>query len=634
MTDSADPAVSGPSRPRAFVESALATAIDRYGPALFFDPDRLRQLLTEATTEAPKEIDLLLDALSETVPQTLLAAHGNEIESLLPRLVKQVMKHANVERGPATWAVRTWAHALALPTATIDSPARTMAAHPAAVNGGVDFASVITPRNQAPVIARTSLDRAAPPSPEPVASPPDPVEVAAPMRAPPPPIARPAPVPSFAAAPVANPPPASRIAPAPTSEGPPIDRIEALSDFVPLDEVVTAPAPIATPAFVEPPTPAPPTPEPVVDASEAPPVPAMPTPASPVEAEASAVKAADPAPIEVPIVPSAIEMPREASPPVPPEWAVTEPTEPRLPDWLSRPRHLAVVVLVLVVLGTGGIYLMSRFNAEMPAATTSADDAAPAVGQPRPVADEPKVAAPEPAASVATPGGEPDTGASTAGTPSASPALPAALDSHAAPAAPATTPGPTITRIDPQAAVAGKGFSIAVAIDGDPARVAAIERRVIASDTTWPTDVTTSTASALARTRSGAFILPFRPVAAASTSTLQFTAVDRKGVRGPSRSMTLRVANPVTTPATVERATATAGAAAPVAKKAERTACTKSNCGTVVSMRELEPGSRTTNYEIIVRMDDRKIHAVVQPNRWKPGTRLRLSGKRYVEIGG
>ncbi|MEO8936187.1 MAG: hypothetical protein ABI277_02445, partial [Burkholderiaceae bacterium] len=98
------------------IASALAATIDRYGPALFLDHDRLKFLLNQACPDATREITLILAALGEKVPQRLLAAHSDEeLQNALPNLVQELVGNAAFDRRSAVWSVKVWAGALALP---------------------------------------------------------------------------------------------------------------------------------------------------------------------------------------------------------------------------------------------------------------------------------------------------------------------------------------------------------------------------------------------------------------------------------------------------------------------------------------------------------------------------------------
>lgn len=644
MDEQSDATTSdAPPRARAVVEAALATAIDQYGPALFFDPNRLRDLLAQSTTEAPRAIDLLIDALAEDVPQKLIAADIGELPALLPRLVQRLVKNRGVERGPATWTVRTWAHALALPTKSLDAPSRALPM-PVPEPTVVDFGAIVTPLVDRP--ARTS------PVPDP-----------APLPDPPPaPSHRDAAIVAAAAPPIES-----------TVESG-ADPDDAPSDLVPLgdDQLNTVPmallaespeaSPDATPAaeddrhglgilFTDVEREAPGAmrePDAVADAPVA-----IDLDDEPVrrEPEPVAAEPVAPATIAAPIAPLVVSkrafVPKAAdappSPPPPPAVVVETPMRSGTP--LGRKVAIAAVLLVVGVLG---IVLMRPFYApsqtEAPAPTEAPASADSAV--PSPAASPDTRAQTDTPTSVTPPTTEPPPPV-VADAPAAQPTAPApVVDAAPAPVAsskateveqappverPVPAPdAPAIKRIAVPAAVVGKPFSIAVAVDGDPRRIAAIERHVVTSDTNWPSDTTTSTASALARTKRGAFVVPFLAMERPSTTTLQFIVVDKTGARSASRRVTLRVV-PAPAPADTASKEARATQAAPNPKAAAVT-CTNATCGSVASSRDVGQAGGVHGYEIIVRMDDRNIRAVVQTNNWKPGTRVRLAGGRFTAV--
>ena len=103
------------SAPHSPIEAALQSLIDLNGPALLFESDRLASDLRERCPDAEREISVLLRALDVQVPQDLLSAHTDEdLQSLLPRLAKQLSDRKRLATGASTWAVRTWARALGL----------------------------------------------------------------------------------------------------------------------------------------------------------------------------------------------------------------------------------------------------------------------------------------------------------------------------------------------------------------------------------------------------------------------------------------------------------------------------------------------------------------------------------------
>ena len=97
------------------IETALRSLIDLNGPALLFESDRLASDLRERCSDAEREISVLLRALDLQAPHELLGAHTDEdLQSLLPRLAKQLSDRKRLSIEASTWAVRTWARGLGL----------------------------------------------------------------------------------------------------------------------------------------------------------------------------------------------------------------------------------------------------------------------------------------------------------------------------------------------------------------------------------------------------------------------------------------------------------------------------------------------------------------------------------------
>ena len=135
------------------VVQALSSAIDLHGPSLLREPDRLKVYLDQHCPNATREIALIVAAITEGVPQAMLAAHSDDdLEVLLPRLVKRLIERAAIEPASATWAVRTWAHALAVSSSVLDGGriAETRAAAPVATqrSSAAEVLRVATPAVQ------------------------------------------------------------------------------------------------------------------------------------------------------------------------------------------------------------------------------------------------------------------------------------------------------------------------------------------------------------------------------------------------------------------------------------------------------------------------------------------------------
>jgi hypothetical protein len=113
------PPVDGPVGPG--VDRVLSSAMDLYGPAVLREPARLRLYLQTQCPAAAREIGAVMAALGEGVPQAMLAAHSEEdIDVLLPLLIDRLAAKLPIKG--AEWAVRAWAHALAMSTRALDAP--------------------------------------------------------------------------------------------------------------------------------------------------------------------------------------------------------------------------------------------------------------------------------------------------------------------------------------------------------------------------------------------------------------------------------------------------------------------------------------------------------------------------------
>lgn len=99
------------------IEAELASLIDIYGLPLTEQPEQLRLLLSRACPTEPQQIAMIVAALNAQIPQGLRAAEADEaLPSVLRRSATHLQAHAGIAPGWASWAVRAWAHALALPT--------------------------------------------------------------------------------------------------------------------------------------------------------------------------------------------------------------------------------------------------------------------------------------------------------------------------------------------------------------------------------------------------------------------------------------------------------------------------------------------------------------------------------------
>jgi proteasome lid subunit RPN8/RPN11 len=95
------------------VRETLTNLIARYGPALGFDYRRLEGLLREYVGEHRREINVLITAAREGVPENLVKASGTKLDELLGhRLVQQLYENVGMDGVFGSWAVESWAIAL------------------------------------------------------------------------------------------------------------------------------------------------------------------------------------------------------------------------------------------------------------------------------------------------------------------------------------------------------------------------------------------------------------------------------------------------------------------------------------------------------------------------------------------
>lgn len=622
-----DPSLNPPApaaTSRARLEGALSAIVDQYGPSLFFEPDRLKAYLDDACPDAPKGISLVLLALTEAVPQQLLAAHSDaDLRTLLPRLVQQLTERSVFDAPSATWVVRAWTHALALPTIGLDGAPPVMRAAPATV---VDFASIVTPM--------THRKPAVPPGVQAVVQPVLPPEAA----------------PVFAAPvqPEATPPAMDiELRTPPASDPPPLPRAEpievdasvmpaslAAEVVLPSEPVVPAPEHVpaeTAAAIVEP-----------VDRPQPEPVVATPSLPEPIVVEPAVVAPSD---VEPASVEPAVVEPEAASPPLLPEPIVV-PVEPvATPTW-ARPAHVpppararssrgravgigvAVLLAIIAVIGLNRRDASSPDTPQSPAiarndvpVATAPPEPAPSPAMPDRPATTTGATATESAPATSTPSAaivEPEKVTTTTSDASLPPPLanvqapPPSSEPAPAPVAPPpvvaiskpdTPAPPTIARIDVPHAAPGKPLLLAIHVDlASSAELSLVERRVV--DGSVP--MRSTPASSLERARKGVLLYPVDASERAAGNTLQFNLVDRQGHRGPARRVSLR--------------TETMPQAAAVE-------CTRTTCGSVVAVRE---AGRV--FETIIRMDDRSIHTVAQPSRWRTGARVRMSGSQFTPV--
>ena len=95
----------------------LHTIVERYGPGVVSQPLRVEGLLRDLCGECQREIVVLMAALTEDVPEELLAAHGNGLppKLTLDRLAGRLQENCALPLDTGRWAVTAWAEALGVP---------------------------------------------------------------------------------------------------------------------------------------------------------------------------------------------------------------------------------------------------------------------------------------------------------------------------------------------------------------------------------------------------------------------------------------------------------------------------------------------------------------------------------------
>lgn len=576
MTDfdpALNPAVPAPSRAR--LAAALSSAIDRFGANVFRDPDHLKLVLGQACPDSAQDIALVLTAITEEVPQKLLAAPSNsELEALLPRLVQRLHERAAIDRASATWVVRTLTHALALPTAGLEGPdpvRRVPRAPSVSAATALDFAAIVAPR-VARQLAAATVERSAEPLPSSAA----PIAPAAPIS----PASLETEVPSGATA-SSEPVTKGGTIPQPGMH-PPAHATGANRRRLAIGASLLALVIVA-----------------VLVAgrweTSQPPLPSQ--PASPATAQRTPAPARE--------SPPAIATQGQAPTPI-----VPTPAPPSTP---GAPLDAAAT--------TASTASPPSTAPSAASETTVPEASAPVAAAPAREASAPEPTAPAPNPPTEAPVAETQS-ASESPQPAPSPPASTLAADRGGPSQAVRPAAPAIAHIDVPQVVAGKPFDIAIRLaPASSAEVVAIERRVIGSSTGWRERVTVTPAAAMARSRNGALLYPIHSLPA-SHNLLQFTPIDRQGRRGVPRRIAFR-------------------AEPPAIHHAAAAQCTRATCGSVVAVRELGAGTRGARrlgdgakraYEVIIRMDDRSIHRVVQPERAHIGSRIRMIGNQFVPV--
>ena len=599
-----DPSAS----PDASVEAELASLVDVYGLAILHVPEQIKLRLAQACPGAQRQIDAVLSALAADVPQRLRKANDDDkLHGLLQQLVERVEDHGSLDAATASWAVRAWAHALALPTASLAKATR--AQEPSMAR---EFAAVVTPLGRKTPSAAGVIPKV--PSTPPID------------------------------APIA--PHASSTVDEQTRPSLPDRSIDTRAVRLKVKTI----DPIVEPAAVEHATIEPALVEPAV----AEPVGVAPSIVMPATAPAwTAYSAAAANAAATDSLAGAVE----PDTPLPPQPSRTSraPTGRR-----TRVIGAALVVIVLAIFfGVDGAHWLSTRTTEMQSPTprdssiadaTRETQSAPAIPGPAPSSSNASTPAPStvegrqavpveaaPAsttlpASTALPAALPPAPASPlangpASAPAAGPSVPeappASTPADVAPREPVTAATsdaqrPTITRVDVPRVIVGAPFTVAIRVAARGHDIAAVERRVVDGRAVSPRALSVTPSTGLRRSRNGALLIPFNAVEAPSHAIIEFTAVDHNGLRSAPRRVTLTVA------------------AAPAIAT---TNCTRSTCGAVVAIREhdagpvgrsADRGART--YEVIIRMDDRTIHKAVVSEYWSTGSWVQMVGGRFVPM--
>ncbi len=593
----------GPSAsPDASVEAELASLVDVYGLAILQVPDQIKLRLAQACPGAQRQIDAVLSALAADVPQRLRKAHDDErLQGLLQQLVQRVEDHGSLDAATASWAVRAWAHALALPTESLAKPTS-----PQEPSMAREFAAVVTPlsRKPPPAVGTDRPDRGT------EAQTPDAVSEQIASES----TVQAGSVPEVVATPPIKAPiaaDASSTIAEPAGPSPEAGSIDT-PDVQPKADAVD---PIVEPAVGAPP---------IVVPAAAPAWTAYSTVAENATASGMAADAV------------------ESDGPLPPE----PPRTPRAPTGrrtLVIAAALAVIALAIffgvdgtrwLSSGTTSVQTRAQPSTQPPLQPptqrdTSVADATPRETQPAPAAPaipparEQSISnAPAPAPAQSTAGGNQAVPVETAPT-----APPAAVVREAEPRAPASSrpssassdaQRPTITHVDVPRVIVGAPFTVAIRVDKGTSDIASVERKVIDGSAVRPRTGTVTPSTGLRRSRSGAYLIPFKAIDAPSYATIEFTAIDRNGARSAPKRAILAVA------------------AAPAVATSN---CTRTTCGTVVAIREFDAGpigrssDRTPRtYEVIVRMDDRTIHKATVTEYWSTGTWVQMVGGRFVSM--
>jgi len=671
------------------VETALQLAVDLHGPGLLNRPDKLKLHLDTQCPAAGSDISFLLAALEERVPQALLAmTSAAQMQTVVPQLQETLAERRGINPFAASWAVSTWASALRMDLfgdPVLRGSGKSDGSARAGASRAPDAARArFAAPDASPVFSRNTTAAPAPFTVSfgvPAKAAPGPAVAAA--RSPTPPSSDPAPrivVPFLARM---SEPAADRDRPAEPEDIAPVaasgparsepDEPTAQTVSTPAIAPPAVAAQIAEEALRE--TEAP-IAEPRVTSE------AIPSMIEPVTPTTMTIPEPEPAPAHEETAPVAADAVATAASPVPfdpPPWAVAGETPALLPQPKRFDPWLGVAgVVAAIVVAFAAIRLMASLNG--PQQPQVAEAPPPAVA---PAAANPPV----PAASVASAApsivdvvSDPDivgdgkehdvfvaidpsrgdvrsvevtfmSGDGTweprsrvidvrpdairngriavgrVGLRTTAPAtatfqyvLTAADGQRSTPFvkqfvfAPVAARAPQITDVVvPPSVVAGTPFTLTINFTPGESGIASVERRTLGAE--GPPRVTSL--AGLASPKEGTLRYPAEAIASASRTTFAFTLVDRDGARSEPKEVVVEATAPKRD--TVE----------PTPAKPETFACTRANCGSVVSVREID---RSKTYEVIARMDDRTIQTMVSTATWKVGTRVRKAGARLVPV--
>lgn len=307
--------------------------------------------------------------------------------------------------------------------------------------------------------------------------------------------------------------------------------------------------------------------------------------------------------------------PRETGEPAPEAPTVDGPALWSIVDF--RPWHGVVGIVVVIALATAVVALFQNrvFS------RSDSDRVLDALSAPRESATS---APPAPAATVvgdSTPAPAPEAVAAPESRPAAAPEA----------ATPVAAPTPTVATAQPPRAAAivdiavpadvvtGKRFAVTIGYRTGDRKPLAIERRTV-DGTARAKDAPVRTQVAKLSQRDGTLRYPFAAAATPSRRTFEFTLIDADGRRSASKRVVVDVVR--------------------AASPAPAVACTRETCGSVQSIRAIEPArnakpsarASARRYEVMVRLDDRSARTVVQGKRLPLGSRVRWSNGRLTAL--